>query len=183
MNSPVLKNKTTSNAQEGTLDSSLQELVEEARDLFKVLDEASAKIRELEKSLSDLKANFPFRYKIGEEKGSVSIPIEMSHREAYSCVVGVFRKVWYYLGWEPDESSQKYRLCLIFEENETVQAHYEDTYNEIVHSSRILSKKPLIETDLSTRLLYSEHLHLFIHYFKEYLKTCRISIEARSILF
>ena len=55
---------------EPSLSSSVQELHEEAAKLFKILDDNSNTIRNLEKSLQELSANFPFRIKIKEDPES-----------------------------------------------------------------------------------------------------------------
>ncbi len=160
-----------------SIDSSLKELITEARTLFKVLDSSSNKIRELETALGEIKAHFPFRYKIGEENESTR-SIESHHRATYSCaVVGVGVKIYNYLGWESDEKSQKYRLCLISEECETIYLCSEDHYFQELGKTQILIKKPLIETDLSTRMRHSQHLLPFIESFKGHIKSARIWIE------
>lgn len=54
------------------LEKSLQGLTEEAEKLFKVLDNASAKIRGFENTFQALKVNFPFEWTIKEDAESKS---------------------------------------------------------------------------------------------------------------
>jgi hypothetical protein len=160
-----------------SIDSSLKELVAEATILFKTLDSASNTIRELESCLKELKAHFPFRYCVCEEKESPPKPAEEHHKASYPLVLGYRAKVYWYLAWELEDNSKSYRLCLISEERDIVAYNDDDRiYLDEVHS-KILSKKPLIETDLSTRLRHSQHLLPFINSFKEHLRSARILIE------
>lgn len=172
-NTSVEKNQETT-----SFDNSLKELALEAKLLFKALDDTSAKIRELETSLSNLKAHFPFRRLINEEKESIHKIVEECH--AAVCPYGhhYFTKVYWYISWEADENSKNFRLFLISEEKEIIEYPVAtDEYESIEFQVRNLIKKPLIETDLQTRLKYSEHLVPFIDSFKEFLRNCRTSIE------
>jgi hypothetical protein len=160
-----------------SIDSSLKELVTEAKALFKVLDSASNKIRELETSLRELKAHFPFRHRICEEKESPPKPPEEHHAAAYPCVQGYRTKVYWYLAWEHEEVSKNYRLCLVSEEKDIIAFYVDDSSCIEEVPSKILFRKPLIETDLSTRLRYSQHLLSFLDSFKVHIKSSRIWIE------
>lgn len=169
-----------------SIDSSLKELLTETKILFKVLDSASNKIRELETFLRELKAHFPFRHKICEEKQSFPKPAEEHHKAAYPYVQEYSTKIYWYLAWEHEEISKNYRLCLVSEENDIIT--YCDVDNSVYLDevpSKILLKKPLIETDLSTRLRYAQHLLPFLDSFKEHIRSSRIWIEegARAIPF
>jgi hypothetical protein len=121
-------------------------LAEETKALFTVLDSKSKLIRDFELCMSGLKAHFPFRY---------PLPIDFNGGE----------EAWF-LGWEQDDSSQKYRLFLISQQ--------EDSFSGTVET---LTKKPLIETTLDVRLRVSEHVVPFISAFKDYLKKFRVAIE------
>ena len=160
------------------IDLSVQLLSQEAEALFNVLDNTSRKFRDLEDRLSELKAHFPFRFLVKEENESRQKFVENYHRDA--CPYATFYKTkdCSYFAWEQDEHSKKFRLFLIVEELESI--YYliaEDVYESFVYQNRVLSKRPLIETDLATRLRYSEYLIPFIDAFKEYMKTSRIAIE------
>ena len=61
-------------------DADLNKLEREAQQLFDHLDVLSNQIRLIEKKLSDLKANFPFRKKILEENQSVCKKLEERHK-------------------------------------------------------------------------------------------------------
>jgi hypothetical protein len=170
-----------------SIDSSLRDLVLEAKTLFKVLDSASNKIRELETSLRELKAHFPFRYKIFEEKESLPKPAEERHEAAFISVRAYHTQIFWYLAWEQEEVSKNYRLCLVSEEKEIVGYTVDDV--ERVYSaetsSKTVFKKPLLEADISTRLRYAKHLLPFLNAFKEHIRTSRILIEegTESLLF
>lgn len=177
-------NKTIENKQQSlSIDSSLQELILEAEALFKVLDIVSAKITKLETSLSNIKAHFPFRVAIREGQESAAKKITDEVQESADSE-WVATKVCWYLAWEPaDENSKNYRLLLISEEIECFHYGFEDTYRPGgSRSKHIIYKKPLIETDLQTRLVNLEHLTYFVDRFTEHLKHYRISIiEGREI--
>lgn len=185
------KNPIENSHKNHSLEISLKELVTEANLLFKSLDASSNTLRELESSLKELKANFPFRYKIKEEKMSFALPPKEEHIAKYLYPQRYFTQISWYLGWEGEDDSKNFRLLLISEEREIVD-YYAQTrggYDDEVHFSdkdirqeevaaiRTLSKKPLIETDLSVRLSYLEYLVPFIDAFKAYLKSSRTSIE------
>ncbi|MBX9744357.1 MAG: hypothetical protein K2X08_04005 [Chlamydiales bacterium] len=161
-----------------SIDSSLTELVLEARTLFNVLDATSERIRELESCLKDLKANFPFRISIGSDEEATTKQAEPHHLEAFPCVHGYRTKVDWHLAWENEDTSKCFRLCLLAEEKEIVYYSTEDdhVYTE-VFATKILQKKPLIETDLSTRMRHSQHLLTFIDAFKDHLLAARRRIE------
>lgn len=163
-----------------TLDSSINDLKDEAEKLFRALDLASEKIRHLETSLINLKANFNFRIKIGEDE-RVAIPVSEHHRETFPLAENAATRKLYFLGWETDDASQKFRLCLISDEVELVSFNYDDNFIEMVYEIRHLSRRPLIETDLGTRLRYLEHLTPFVNAFKEHLKASRLKIEFEDL--
>lgn len=160
------------------IDSSLTELVQEAKALFNVLDATSERIRDLESCLKELKANFPFRIYIGSDEESPVKPAEGHHHQAYPCVQGYRTKVDWNLAWEHEDISKCFRLCLISEEKELVSYSTEDdqVYRD-VFATKILQKKPLLETDLPTRMRHSQHLLTFIDAFKDHLRAARIRIE------
>jgi hypothetical protein len=147
------------------IDSSLQKLAKEAEILSKVLDSATDVIRKLEADLKKLNANFVFKYLIYESSPN--------YNRGWS-------KMCWYLSWEKDQASNSYRLLLACFEKELVirnsgtdDREFCETYSEpFCHS-----KKPFIETDLQTRLKYSEYLIPFINAFTDHLASHRISIE------
>lgn len=158
-------------------DPDIEELVAEAKALYTALDNVSKQIRTLESCLGELKAHFPFRHCISEEQESpVLRPSEQRHDEAHPYAKGYWTKVYWHLAWEQDDSSKNFRLFLVSEERDRL-ADYKENFLGEIHS-KILFKKPLIETDLPTRLRHSEHLASFIIAFKKYLESCRISIET-----
>jgi hypothetical protein len=115
---------------------------------------------------------------ICDEKQSLPKPIEQHHKEAYPYVHGYRTKICWYLAWEHEEVSKNYRLCLVSEENDIITYSVDEdrVYQDEV-PSKILLKKPLIETDLSTRLRYAQHLLPFLDSFKEHIRSSRIWIE------
>lgn len=163
-----------------SVDSSLGELVVEAGALFKVLDAKSAIITNLEKQLGELKAHFPFRFTIEEERPSDFKVVTEEHRYIADAEYFV-TKMFSYLAWEStDENAKHFRLFLVTEEKEFVHCNYgaDDYHRVALHKSRLVFKKPLAETDLKTRLSCIQHLSLFIDSFSSYLKRCRLSIEG-----
>lgn len=171
------------------IDSSLQELVVEAQTLFQVLDSASEKIRDLEKKLSELKANFPFKYLLREDKKSAINFLEPQHFERNKfqqdhSSLRYYTQVLWYLSWEAAENSKNFRLYLLSTLKETIVWYDgEEVAGIEPYESEVLFRKPLIETDLPTRLQFTEYLHVFISNFKEYLKKYRTAIEGRNLLF
>ncbi len=82
--------------------------------------------------------------------------------------------------WESDLNSFS---LMISEERDIIYYIVEDDriHQEKV-SSKILLKKPLIETDLNTRLCFSHHLLQFLDSFKEFIRSARILIKKAQIL-
>jgi hypothetical protein len=168
-------------------DLTLEELVSEAHALFKALDAASAKIRDLEKRLGATKAHFPFSYCVCKE----NIPnpldadrVEMHKRRAepYSCF-GYNSYLESSIAWEEDDKSKNFRLFLISRRQEFTVVDFEGDPSESRSPliDELVFKKPLIETDLATRLKFIEHLYFFIQKFKEHLQRYRTSIEEKQI--
>jgi hypothetical protein len=87
-------NKSDEKNQENFDLISLEQLAEETKMLFRVLDISSRKIREFESCMGDLKAHFPFRCRVFETNSGGSC----------------------YLAWEKDDNSSRFRLYLIIEE-------------------------------------------------------------------
>jgi len=151
-----------------------------AHQLFLHLDTISDHIRILEKKLSELKAHFPFRKIIFKEDSSVLKNLEERHKD-YSfpgIILGYFTQIYWYLAWEQDENSNNFRLLLISEEKEFINFCEEEVYvnNEI--NSKILSKKPIIETDLATRVKFGQYLKNFLDTFTEHLSFQRMQIST-----
>jgi hypothetical protein len=160
------------------IDVSLKELEIEAKSLFQVLDHASNKIRKMETCLSELKAHFPFRYAITEELA------DMTPQGGYDgngrFIPDCCDETYWCLAWEQDDSSRNYRLFLISEMRVVTLASRDNDGHFRVVASKVVFKKPLIETDLATRLHYFDSLNPFIRSFKNYLANRRISIEYKS---
>lgn len=164
---------------ESSLESALKELATEAELLFKVLDATSSKIHQLETSLSDLKAHFPFQLSIKKQK-SLAEKFDENSDERYESFDGYYTITYWYLSWEPVEGSKNYRLFLKSEKKEFLFSGSEEFYKEIEYQSELILKRPLVETDLATRLQFIEYLNHFVIAFKDYLKGYRISIETCS---
>lgn len=181
MNGEAISNVTDQKFQ---LDSSLKELEFEATKLFQILDSASDAIRNLEKSLQNISANFPFRYLILEEKKSPCKKPEPYHEGLEPAISGYYTQVYQYLAWEKDENCKNFRLLLTCEEVETVYFPHPESDYDIFRKfqTRCVSKKPVIETDLQTRLNLCKHLNFFISGFKEHLQTKRLEIESANEL-
>jgi len=168
--------------------SQLDDLVNEAQALFQALDNTSGKIRDLEKRLSELKANFPFTYLLREDKSSVIHSLEQRHFdrrfEQDPAHLGYCPNICWYLSWDADENSKNFRLFLLSRLKEVIVwvHHGEPVEGFIPHESEILFKRPLIEVDLPTRLQFAEYLSAFISHFKEYLKRYRMSIEGQKVV-
>ena len=181
INSPVLNTDPT--------DTSLKELVGEAQALFQVLDSVSTKIRDFEKQLGELKAHFPFRYFLREDKPSALKELseqQLNRIEHISNADNALRyrtKTCWYFAWEAEENSKNFRLFLTSTQKEIiVWAICGGTVEEIEpYESEVLFRRPLIEMDLPTRLQFAEYLSAFISDFKEYLRRCRMSIEGQKV--
>lgn len=158
------------------IDHTLNELIAEASVLFEVLNKSSEAIRKFEKSLSEIKAHFPFRFKVKEEKESSAKKLTDEHKDLAGGEFFTTQVIWY-LAWDVvDESSKNYRLLLIAEEKEFIHSGWEETYNCYEFRSKLIFRKSFIETDLATRLMYVEHLDAFIGSFTIYLNKYRRSI-------
>lgn len=164
------------------IDLSLTELIQEADTLFQKLNHISTSISTLEKELTRVKAFFPFKLLVDEEKRSLQKRL-MDNKSDLESDNYYFTTVSWHLAWEEDENSKNYRLFLISEALETVATGFEEHYSfEDVQINKLF-KKPFIETNLKTRLKYSEYLITFIDSFKTYLKDYRISIEKNDLPF
>lgn len=166
------------------IDLSFQELKKEAEALFSLLDNVSKKITGLEKNLSALSANFPFRSLVKKEDLSMTAPLR---DDVYNNVVlpgsrsciGYRNQMCWYLSWESmNENSKMFRLFLVSIEKEIPVWTSSDTViNDLIPIEQLRSKKALIETDLATRLKFSEYLIRFLFDFKNYLNKYRKSLE------
>ncbi len=172
--------KTNQSIEKNQSDPALEELVSEAHSLFKAVDAASAKIRDLEKKLGEIKAHFPFSYSVCKEE-IFSPPTAADELNLYlgqsNCYIA------WYIAWEEDDKSKNFRLFLISRRQEFAVADFggdlAESRSPIVDELEF--KRPLIETDLPTRLKFIEHLHFFIQKFKEHLQRYRTSIEEKQI--
>lgn len=179
--------KTNQSITKNQTDPALEELVSEAHTLFKALDAASTKIRDLEKRLGEIKAHFPFSYRVCKE--DILNPLDADraemhkrHAEPYS-YFGYNSYLESNIAWEEDDKSKNFRLFLISRRQEFTVVDFEGDPSECRSPlvDELVFKKPLIETDLATRLKFIEHLHFFIQKFKEHLQRYRISIEEKQI--
>jgi hypothetical protein len=168
------------------IDSPLTELVSEVQAVFRSLDCASAKIRELEDNLQGIKAHFPFDYRVQKSKtpGVFTEEADARHRpnaEPFTYVGYSVHEEWY-LSWEINENSKEkaFRLFLICKEKEFTVADVEGDPSESITPmiDRVISKKALIETDLPTRLRFIPYLDGFVLSFTEHLRKYRESIEG-----
>lgn len=179
--------KTNQSITKNQTDPFLDGLVSEAHTLFKALDVASTKIRDLEKRLGEIKAHFPFSYLVYKE--NILNPLDTDHVEMHKRQAEPYLYFGYnsYLessiAWEEDDKSKNFRLFLISRRKEFTVVDFEGDPSESGSPliDEVVFKKPLIETDLATRLKFIEHLHFFIQKFKEHLQRYRIAIEEKQI--
>ncbi len=148
--------------------ANMTDLLSEAEQLFTILDAHSVLIHKLEQYFNEATLFFPFSYKIKQGKESI-----LSQQDGYAT------RVDWFLSWDKNEESKKYRLFLISQEQELScldnDGHFYFTETPKV---TIIDKKPLIETSLTTRMQYFEYINPFIIAFKNYLTECRIAIES-----
>lgn len=172
--------KTDQSVTKNQIDPALEELVSEAQTLFKVLDAASGKIRDLEKRLGEIRAHFPFSYPVYKEE-ILSPPTAADDLNLYLGQSNCY--IEWYFAWEEDDKSNNFRLFLISRRQEFAVEDFGGDLSESRSplTNELVFKKPLIETDLATRLKFIEHLHFFIKQFKEYLQSYRTSIEGKQI--
>ena len=183
-----IKQKTNQSVTKNQTDPALEELVFEAHALFKALNAASTKIRDLEKRLGEIKAHFPFSYRVCKE-GILINPIDADRAEMHkrqACpypYLGYNSYLEWSIAWEEVDKSKDFRLFIISRRQEFTIADVEGDASESRSPlvDELVFKKPLIETDLATRLKFIEHLHFFIQKFKEHLQRYRISIEEKQI--
>jgi hypothetical protein len=165
----VVKSKKDTDGLTTNLDTSLKELQSEVKSLFGVLDKSSDRIRKLESCLCEFKAHFPFRYYIS--KSSIYSKLIEGKQKRF------VEKIC--LSWEQAEDSKGFRLFLLSEEVGVYISDEGEDYDEC-GPVKVISKKPLIETDLATRLLYVDSLNPFVCQFKAYLSKCRTLIESNN---
>lgn len=163
----------------------LDDLANEAQGLFQALDNTSNEIRNLEKRLGEIKANFPFTYPLREDKSSVINPLEERHLnrkfEQDPAYLGYCSNTCWYLSWEADEKSKNFRLFLLSTLEEVIVWQGKPVEGIMPYESEVLAKRPLIEFDLSTRLQFVQYLSAFIVHFTEYLRRYRVAIENQKV--
>lgn len=170
-------------------DPAVEGLVSEAQALFNILDAASTKIRDLEKKLTEIKAHFPFSYRVCKENMNLPIDthkVEMHKRQAEPFIyIGYNTYLEQSISWEEDDKSEKFRLFLVARRQEftIVDIDADPAEEPLPLVNEVVFKKPLIESDLPTRLKYIEHLHSFIKKFKEHLQHYRKTIEGKLVDF
>ncbi len=166
------------------LNLAIKELVGESQSLFQAMDNASAIIRNFEKSMGENKAHFSFSYAVHKESVPNMHETNGNHEENVGpwCYVGYNSYLEWSLSWEEDEKSNRFRLFLISHRQEFTVADIEGDCQESRSPlvNQIEFKKPLIETDLSTRLRFVEHLQKFVKKFTEHLTRYRESIEKMN---
>jgi len=167
---------------DGSFESTLKSLEAETFALEGVLNNTSDTIRQLEKSLIGSKTNFVYKKKIlTENKSNLKAPEDRHLEEAILDIQNYYTEIWWFLSWEPDETSKSYRLFLISEEKEFCWQHIgQPTRNcgkEIEFKSTIIFQKPLIESKLEVRLRFSQYIIPFMNSFKEALKKYRVSLN------
>jgi hypothetical protein len=171
------------------IDTSLQELIGEAKALFQALDSTSAKIRDFEKSLSELKAHFPFRSFLKEDKLSSLNELTERHLSKTKALhlcddqLRYRTRTCWYLSWESEENSKNFRLLLMSTQKEIIVWASGGEVVEGIdpYESEVVFKRPLIEMDLPTRLQFAEYLSAFIVNFTKYLRKCRESIDCPKV--
>ena len=152
-------------------------LLETAAELVKKLNNISDSIHKLEDGLRSLNANFPFKQHVWSGENSITKIAEERHLNVSApfCINGYYTKRCWYLSWEEDEESnaKKYRLFLIESEQEYVYCHDtpEGGYWDAFFDENVILKKPLMQTNYSLKLRFSEHLQSFIDAFQIKLKT------------
>ena len=86
-------------------------------------------------------------------------------------------KVRWFLSWDHDEKSKKFRLLVVDEGTEVIYYNVLGDDPEAIRSevfkSNCKSKNPLIEANIQTRLEYFKHLPKFISEFKSHLQNMR----------
>jgi hypothetical protein len=179
-------NKTSYNLE--AINSSIHELVHEAKILFSTFDAISSSICKLEKDLNDSKAYFPFKFKARIDLESCAKKPEPRHDTISYDLLGYRTCTYWYLAWEAaEENTKNFRLFLIGEEKEiiyySIPGDDPESCGEQEFQTKNVFKKPLMETSLSIRIQYSEYLIPFIDSFKDYLKSCRLIIEQGGIPF
>ena len=102
------------------IDKALDGLNLEAKSLFVLLDNISSNFLKVEKSLKDLKANFPFREPIKKNTTSPKIPRDDHRSSNFLNLEYYVTEQVHYLAWEADDEPKNYRLFLICEESEIV---------------------------------------------------------------
>ncbi len=160
-----------------TLDIDLTSLERGAKSLFESLDCLSHQIRSLEKKMSDIKAHFPFKKMVFEEITSTYLKMEDRHTSCPGNPLGCTLKTFWYLAWQEDETSNKFRLFLISEKKEIVTSEVDaDQYCESEISTELLSKKPLIETNLANRAKFGQYLGTFIDEFTQHIHSLNATL-------
>jgi len=164
-------------------DESISSLTKEVECFFKELDRISDDIRNLEKTLTSLRANFSFRYIVQEEQESCPTPV-FNHDDYQVFASQVDRELDHFtiqevfcLAWEPVEKhGNQYRLFLVIVEKHFLIHDSGDGFSKRYWFSRDIYKKPLIETDIYKRSNYAGHLVAFVKKFHEHIRSIRITL-------
>ena len=163
-------------------DPNLAEISIEADSLYVALNKRMAKIGKAEKILNNRKSHFPFEKLVEKSESRASITVKDKHISIYPNIEKIFTRKYSYLSWASSKiagiNSKDYRLFLIEEESEIGCSGKGENYKEKVFSSKCVIMKPLIEANVPTRIKYLKYFDHFISSYKDYLKQCRIAVEA-----
>lgn len=165
--------------QPNDVDLSLNELTNEASALFKVIDQRSADLIKLENALNEANARLPYKYLVTHYDSHIKVPTDI-HRMNFVSASSYYTRTSWYLAWEADDKTKKYRLFLIAEDEEIV--NYGNSYYKqlsAVAKTQYVFKKALSETNYSLRRRYLEHLIPFMDSLKANFKKSRIAIEKK----
>jgi hypothetical protein len=138
------------------------------------IDAISTEIKLVEKSLSEANIHVPFKLLIKSEEDPQQYPSTDDHQKLYPFPSGYRIYIEYKLAWDLDEQSESYRLLYIITNAEIVYHNIEEQDLSELRPSKIVFKRPFIETKLPIRLEYSKYLKTFVDSFSD-------AIEVNSI--
>ena len=124
----------------------------------KLINKFSSNIKDIEERLFKSKINIPFHFPITIEDESLHKRPTKDHNK-----YNIFNDLRSYttrkipcLAWDKDDKSEKFRLFLIYKEQELIHFGFEETYHyEELKELKILSKKYFIETNLKIKLKFA----------------------------
>jgi hypothetical protein len=175
------KNTETSAIQkEEILESSLDNFINELQQSFDALEIASAHTKATESALQSMHFSYTFSHLINIEESSLKDP-EERHKVFPFNVYGFTLRRNYFMMWDKDDQiSKKYRLYFVIKENERIfywpsadNPKFNETYDL---PSRIVYKRPFLDTTFENRLKYADKLSEFIDKFKDIIRNNRSKI-------